>query len=150
MANLSEQEQALLMRALDGELSAEQEQEFQVLMQHHEEVRKEWEAMKKLKDMTGTMKFNELPEETWDHYWAGVYARMERGLAWLLMSIGGALVLTIAGYEAIGRMLSDTALSLPAKFGIVALLLGTAILVVSIIREKWFTHKSDKYRKVIR
>lgn len=150
MTNLSEQQQALLMKGLDGELSGEQEQEFHELLQHHEEVRKEWEAMKKLKEMTGTMKFNEPPEETWDRYWAGVYARMERGLAWLLVSIGAALVLTIAGYEAIGRMLSDTALSLPAKLGMIALLLGTAILVVSVAREKWVTRKSDKYREVIR
>lgn len=150
MANLNEQQKALLMRALDGELSEEQEQEFHALMQHHEEVRKEWETMKQLRDMTGAMKFNEPPEETWDRYWAGVYARMERGLAWLLVSIGAALVITIAGYEAIGRMLTDAALPLPAKLGMAALVLGTSILVVSIVREKWFTHKSDKYRKVIR
>lgn len=150
MKELTSRDQELLTKALDGELSSAEEQEFRILLRKNEDVRKEWQSMKELKEITGTMQLPHPPEETWDRYWARVYARMERGLAWLLVSIGAAIVLAIAGYEAVARMLEDATLSLPAKLGMIALLLGAAILVVSVAREKWFTRKSDKYREVIR
>lgn len=97
-----------------------------------------------------SLDFRKPPEETWERYWAGVYARLERGLAWLLVSVGAAVVLAYAGYQVVAKLMSDATIPIFVRAGVAALLLGVAILFVSVLREKWFTHKSDKYREVIR
>ena len=96
------------------------------------------------------LKFKQPPEETWDRYWAGVYSRLERGLAWLLISIGTAVVLAIVGYAAIMKFLEDTSTPLAVKLGVGALLLGGAVLLVSVLREKMVMRKTDKYKEVTR
>jgi hypothetical protein len=86
----------------------------------------------------------------WARYWVGVYARLERGIAWVLISVGGAILLAVAGYQALLALLEDTAMPLLGKLGLVVLVLGAAILLVSVVREKWFLRKTDKYKEVVR
>jgi hypothetical protein len=67
-----------------------------------------------------------------------------------LVSIGAAVVLAYAAFQAITNLIADTTIPGVLKIGIAALLLGVAVLAVSVFREKWFARKSDTYRKVIR
>ncbi|MGH2568029.1 MAG: hypothetical protein ACRDGA_06785 [Bacteroidota bacterium] len=150
MAELHEHEAMLLEKALAGLLSDQERGEFEKLLRANTTLRKEWESVQSLKEVTSTMKLKHPPEETWDRYWAGVYARLERGLAWLLISVGTALVLAIAGYHTVIEFLSSSDTPLVVKLAVAALVLGGAILLVSVAREKWYTSKSDKYREVIR
>jgi len=150
MSMLTEREQQLLTKAVDGELTPAEQQEWEELMRKNPALREEFAEHQSLKEVAMEFTFKKPPEETWDRYWAGVYARIERGLAWLLVSIGAAVVLAYAGYQAIAELISDETIPWPVKIATAALLLGLAVLVVSVLREKWFTHKSDKYREVIR
>lgn len=150
MSSLTERQQQLLTKAVDGELTAAEKLEWEELLRTNPAVREEFTAHQSLKEVTMEFTFKKPPEETWDRYWAGVYARIERGLGWLLVSIGGAVVLAYAGYQAITGLIADATIPGLVKLGIAALLLGLAVLVVSVAREKWFTRKSDKYREVIR
>ena len=147
---LSERELVLVNRAIDEMLSREETEELQQLFAARPAVRCEYEAMKSIKEATMELTFKQPPEETWDRYWAGVYSRLERGLAWLLISIGTAVVLAIVGYAAIMKFLEDTSTPLAVKLGVGALLLGGAVLLVSVLREKIVMRKTDKYKEVIR
>ena len=148
--NLSERELLLITKAIDEMLSPDETQELDRLLAERPEVRREYESLKSVKEATMELKFKQPPEETWDRYWAGVYSRLERGLAWILISIGAAVVLAIGGYGAVMKFLEDTATPLAVKLGVGALLLGGAILLVSVLREKLVMRRSDKYKEVIR
>lgn len=150
MKELTDQEHMLLAKAVDGELTQKESIDLQKLLAAHPELQNELASMKSLKETTMSMKFKQPPEETWDRYWAGVYARMERGFAWLLVSIGGAILLAFGAYNAAISFMHDESIPFLIKLAIGVVALGTAILFISVLREKWFVHKSDKYREVIR
>jgi len=147
---MTEREQSLIARSLDGSLSTDEQREFDRVMKAHPDVRREMESLRSMKEVTMELQFKKPPEEQWARYWAGVYARLERGVAWVLISIGGALVLAVAAYRMVEVLVQDTAMPLLMKLGIVALVLGGAILLVSVVREKWFLRKPDRYREVER
>jgi hypothetical protein len=147
---LSERELGLLNKAIDCMLSPGEAEEFRRLLTGRSDVRSEYESLKSVKEATMEMKFKQPPEETWDRYWAGVYSRLERGIAWLLISIGAAVVLAIVGYGAVMKFLGDTSTPLAVKLGVGVLLLGGAVLLVSVLREKLMIRKKDKYKEVIR
>ena len=99
MDDLTTHEQELLMKAVDGLLSADEEKELAVLKEKKPGIEAELQSLQSLKEATMEMKLRNAPEETWDRYWAGVYSRMERGLAWLLISIGAAILFGFAIYS---------------------------------------------------
>jgi len=140
----------LIARALEDLLTREEERDLETLMASRPEVRREIESLRSLREVTMGLEFKKPPEEMWTRYWAGVYSRLERGIAWLLISIGGALLLALGTYRALEALLDDTTLPLALKLGVVALVLGGAILLVSVVREKWFLRRNDKYREVVR
>ena len=147
---LNERESMLLGKALEGQLEKSEEQEVRELLQRRPELASEFHSLKAIQEVTMGMQFTKPPEETWDRYWAGVYARMERGLAWALISIGAAVVIAFAGYHAVLAFLANTTTPLVVKIALAALVLGGAILLVSVVREKFVLRKTDKYREVIR
>jgi len=147
---ITEHEGALIAKALEGTLTAEEERELEAVMAARPEVRREMESLRSVREVTMELQFKKPPEEMWARYWAGVYARLERGIAWLLISIGAALLLALAAYQAVEALLEDATQPLAVKLGVVALALGGAMLLVSVVREKWFLRKTDKYREVVR
>ncbi|MFQ5674329.1 MAG: hypothetical protein ACE5G1_00405, partial [bacterium] len=91
--------QTLLMKAIDGEIGADERAEFERFITSDSAFKKEWQQLKKLKEVTSNMNFKSLPGEAWDKYWLNVYNRLERGLAWILFSIGGIILLTYGGFK---------------------------------------------------
>jgi ferric-dicitrate binding protein FerR (iron transport regulator) len=142
--------QMLLMAAIDHELSAEDEREFKRYLAASPDCQREWEEYKKLKEATMQLKFMQPAEEAWDRYWLNVYNRIERGLGWILTSIGAMIVLFYGAYKAVQSILADTELQWFVKAGILAMLGGMVILLVSVLREKLFTRKTDKYKEIQR
>jgi ferric-dicitrate binding protein FerR (iron transport regulator) len=140
----------LMTGALDGELSADEQAEFQQMLVNSPERQQEWNEHRKLKEITMRLKFTNPPEEVWDRYWIGVYNRIERRAAWILVSLGAMVVLFFAGYKAAASLLADAQTPWLVKGGILALLAGGVILFVSVLREKLFTRKTDKYKEVER
>ncbi|RMD95430.1 MAG: hypothetical protein D6813_00400 [Calditrichaeota bacterium] len=140
----------LLMQVIDGELTHEEQEEFEKFLRSYPELKDEFKQYQKLKEVTRTMKFKSPSAEVWDHYWTQVYNRLERGLAWILVSIGAIILFTYALYEAALKIIADPNLPRLVKLGILALVTGLVILLVSVIREKIFVRKSDKYKEVQR
>lgn len=96
------------------------------------------------------IKFTQPSGEGWDRYWLNVYNRIERGLGWILISIGAAILLFYGAFKAVESILADMQLEWFVKAGILAVLGGLAILLISVIREKFFTRKADKYKEIQR
>jgi len=140
----------LLMGAVDGELTSDEEIEFFRLVDHYPAFQKEWESYKKLKEVTRAMKFKSPSKEVWDNYWLNIYNRIERGIAWIIFSIGCIILITYGLFKGIEAMLADTQLEGIVKIAIIAVIAGLVILLVSVIREKLVTRKSDPYKEIQR
>jgi len=141
--------QRLLMAAIDGELDDQSRLQFEHFVQHYPECQAEWRKYAKLKEVTQTMQFKNPPPEVWENYWRSVYNRLERSLGWILLSLGAVILLTYGGFKAIEALLADTEIELVMKIAILAVIAGAAVLLVSVLREKLFTARTDKYQKEI-
>lgn len=140
----------LMMGAIDNELSPEEKAEFEKFLESNSEFNKEFEQYKKLKEVTTEMRFASPPIEMWDGYWLNIYNRLERGIGFLLLSIGSMILLAFGGFRLVETLLHDSGLGWIFKAGILFLIGGLAVLLVSVIREKWFTHQRDPYKEIVR
>ncbi len=134
----------------DDELNAEEKVEFNNLLETNTDLKKEFEEQKRIKEVLSKMKLKNPSREVWDSYWMGIYNRIERGIAWVVISIGALIFFGYASYEVVNAFINDTQTPPLAKFGITLLIFGALILIFSIIREKIFTSKRDKYKEVQR
>ncbi len=141
--------QQLLMAAIDGELSAEEKPQFERYVREYPECHAEWQKYLKLKEVTQTMQFTKPAPEVWDRYWVSIYNRLERGIGWIVFSIGCVILLTYGGFKMIEAVVTDSKLEAIVKIGIIALIGGLLIVLVSVIREKIFTARTDKYQKEV-
>ena len=140
----------LMMAGLDGELSHADTSELERLMANDPALRAEWNQLQRVKEVTTTMRLREPPREVWDGYWLGVYQRLERGLAWILVSLGAIIVLSWGAWEGLRALWFDEELPTLVKAGAVTLVIGVVALVVSVAREKLFVRRTDPYKDVIR
>lgn len=140
----------LLVQAVDGELDAEGQAEFEGFLKNYPECRQEWQQFKRVKEVTRTMKFKNPSEEVWDTYWLNVYNRLERGLGWILFSVGAIILVTYGLYQAVLEIFRDTQLPVILKLGMLGVIGGGVILLISVAREKLKLRKSDRYREVKR
>jgi len=145
-----EQVRRQMMAALDGELSGEERAELDRALAEDNELLGEWERLGKVKEATEQMRYREPPEETWEHYWVSVYNRLERGFGWVLISIGALVLVGYGTWHALGELLGDSAVPGFIKLAIFAGLFGGLILLFSVIREKLFVHKGDRYKEIQR
>ncbi len=140
----------LLMGAVDQELTSSELKEFNHLVEANPDLRKEWEQYKKLKEVTQAMKFKSPSKEVWDNYWMNTHNKIERGIAWIIFSIGAIILITYGLFKAVEAIIADPQLEGIIKIGIIAVLLGLVILLVSVAREKLFVKKSDPYKEIQR
>ena len=111
-------------------------------------VGKLFEEMKKFEEVMGKMAFKKPPKETWELYWSGVYNRLERGIGWIFMSIGAMILLFFGGYKMVEGIVQDPEIPLLLKVGILAVLAGMVVLLVSFGRERIFVDKRERYKEV--
>ncbi|MFA6232620.1 MAG: hypothetical protein WC824_00355 [Bacteroidota bacterium] len=139
----------LMMKALDGELAGSEHSEFENFLRN-KECTDEWAQFQKVKEATMALKFSTPAPEAWDTYWTNVYNRLERGLAWLLLSLGAVTILAWSALLAAEGLWDDKQVPLLMKIAIFSVSGGLFLLFFSIIRERWFTSRHDKYKEVIR
>jgi anti-sigma factor RsiW len=140
----------LLMGALDGELSPTEQGEFDRALEEDAGLRAEWDRLRRVKEVTDTMRMRKPSGEVWDSYWEGVYRRTERGLAWILVSVGAIVLVSWGLVHWVQDVLADTTVPPLIRWASVALVIGLVILFVSVLREKLHVRKSDPYKDVIR
>lgn len=142
---------ALLMAAVDNELTPGDRRELETLAAQSPAVREEWDRLIRVRSITQTMTWKEPAVETWDRYWGNVYNRTERKVAWLLI-LGGALVISgWALWEAVpawfASIWEDDSMPVAVRIATVTAMLGGLLLVVSVIREQLTVKRTDPYDK---
>lgn len=79
-----------------------------------------------------------------------VYRRVERGIGWILFSVGAIVVLSYGVWRGVQELVGDVTIPWYVKAGVLALSIGIVVLAVSVFREKFFVFRDDPYRKVRR
>ncbi len=140
----------LLIKLVDDEISPEEQTRLDQHLSTCRECQNDLNELRKWKEVSHSMKGKLLPDMAWDEYWRNLYNRLERGISWILISVGAIILLGIAAYHFVLNLLEDTQLGLLEKLGIFALVFGFVILFVSVTREKLMVRKHDKYKEIIR
>ncbi len=138
----------LISSYFDGELDKEKKKLAEEHLRECSECREEFEGMNEFEEVMGKMEFKKPAREVWEIYWTSVYNRLERRIGWILLSLGAMIVLFFGGYKAIEGIIQDPTTPLILKVGIIALLGGLVVLLVSIIRERIFVRKRERYKEV--
>jgi hypothetical protein len=139
----------LINKYIDNKLSNKDKIQLQKIIREDEKLKNELKDFDEIKEVISMLKTQD-PDKDWEKYWSHLYNRLERGIGWIITSIGAILLLTFAGFQFVKELIRDPELALYAKIGILALVLGIVILFVSIIRERIFISKTDKYSKEVK
>jgi predicted anti-sigma-YlaC factor YlaD len=139
-----------LMAYLDGEIEEERKSEVEKHLSECEICSREYKSFARLKEVTDNMRFADLSDQLWTGYWKGVYRRLERGAGWVFFSIGAIILLCFGAFQFFRELFADPNISWIVKVGVSTCAFGTIALLVSIIRERLFLYKTDRYREVKR
>ncbi|UCC73578.1 MAG: hypothetical protein JSV86_03170 [Gemmatimonadota bacterium] len=145
-----ERARRLMMAGLDGELLAGERAELERLLDDHPALRAELERLQRVKEVTGSMALKRAPEEVWGDYWASVYSRLERGIGWILLSLGAIVLISYGAWHGVKQLIADVTMPMYIKAAILALLVGIVVLLVSVAREKVFVGQRQRYKDVER
>ncbi|OHB60822.1 MAG: hypothetical protein A2167_00750 [Planctomycetes bacterium RBG_13_46_10] len=140
----------LMMAYLDNEMDDEQKRAFEEHLASCAQCTKELKEFQKLKQLTDGVTLVEPEDRIWEQYWGGVYNRVERGIGWIVFSISAILLTIYGGFELIEKIIKDQTVGILLKFALLALIAGLAILFVSVLRERIYFWKKDRYRDVRR
>ena len=140
----------LMMGYLDDELDAEQQKTLQQHLESCPECRAELEEFSQLKQITDDAALRQPEDVLWQQYWGGLYNRIERGGGWVLFSVASILLLIYGGFKLVESLVKDPTVDIILKAGVVVLIAGLAILFVSVLRERIYFRKKDRYKDVRR
>ena len=139
---------ALMMAALDGECSEAERRRLETHLATRPDLQAEWARLQRVKEVTMTMGVARPPEEFWDQFRRSALHRSERGVAWTLIAVGAGILAVSALWAWIEAWLAaDIPWLLKLASG--ALAVGIALLVVSVLRERWVLSRRDPYAKEI-
>ena len=140
----------LMMAYLDDELDDGQRKAFETHVATCRGCAEELAQFQRLKALTDRAALAEPEDRVWQQYWGNVYNRMERGLGWMISSIAALLLFVYGSWTAIERIIRDPAVGLFLKIALLALIAGVAILFVSVLRERLFFWKRERYKDLRR
>ena len=138
----------LVFSYFDGELDTAQKRLVDDHIKTCSECKREFDELAKFEEVMGKMELKKPPEEAFKLYWGSVYNRMERQIGWILLSIGAVIVLFFAGYHLLRGIIEDVNTPLVLKIGILAALAGLVILFVSVLRERIFVNRRERYKEI--
>lgn len=140
----------LLAGYQDGELDGAQAAAVREHLAGCETCRAELARLNKVKEVASKVQYKDLPLEVWEGYWQGVYRRIERGLGWIFASLGAVILLCFGLFQLVRDFFLRPEISIFAKLGVGAMIIGGAFLLVSLIRERMFAYHRERYREVQR
>jgi ferric-dicitrate binding protein FerR (iron transport regulator) len=145
---IDERMRNLMMAALDGEIAKRDRRELDAAIEASDDLEGEWDRLQRLKEVTGTMRLESPPDRIWQDYWSSVYSRMERGVAWIFLTVGAVVLVSWSVWQAVDEIFQSSDAPWFLKVGTVSLIVGTVILLVSVIREKVFVNRRNPYKDV--
>ena len=140
----------LMMGFLDDELDSEQTQQFERHIAQCPQCAEELEGFRKLKAVTDDMNLVEPEDRVWQQYWRNTYNRIERSIGWVFFSIAAIVLIIYGGFKVVEGVITDPRVGLTLKIALLTLIAGLAILLVSVLRERLYFRKKDRYKDVRR
>ena len=138
--------ETLMVKAVDGLASPGERETLMSWLADHPELATEYETHLALKALTdGWVKRLEA-DLIEDRFEKNPLSRVEKGVGWTLFLIGYALLMG----GGVGALWVDPEVPTWVKWGAGLVTSGTLVLLISAIRWKWNTMKSDPYKEVIR
>jgi anti-sigma factor RsiW len=138
----------LMMAVLDGEATAADRAEMEALVGRRPDLQAEWIRLQRVKEVTMTLGVAKPPDEFWDQYRRSVMHRTERGVAWALIAVGAAILAASAAWRWIEAWFAtDVPVVIQVASG--AIFVGGALLIVSVLRERWVLSRRDPYSKEV-
>jgi hypothetical protein len=134
------------MRWLDGELDALEVSQYEAHVRECEECRRELASLGRVVRMTEELKLRVPDDEFWKGYWEGVYRRSERRFGFVLLVAG---ILAILGYGIVRALRSPELLSYEG-ISVMLILVGLIVILLSVVRERYYESKNDPYKEVER
>jgi len=131
-------------------LTDEERRAFEEKLAQDPGLQAELEEFRKLKAVTSSVRYADLPDEVWEQYWHSIYRKTERGIGWILFSIGAIVLLCFGGYTLFSELWSDPEAPMWLKIGVSALGAGSVFLLVSYGRERLFAYNRDRYKEVMK
>lgn len=139
-----------IAKLVDGELSTEEKELLEKHIEQCESCRTELVKQKRLAKELEQMNVKQPHDESLDRYESHVFARMERGVAWILLSIG-AVILGCAGlFYLVQDFFFSPEVPLAIRVGTGFAVAGSIVLAVATLRHRLATYKTDKYKGVVR
>ena len=140
----------LMMGYLDNELTDEQRRQFEEHLAGCPQCANELKNFRKLKAITDEVTLVEPEDRIWQDYWNSIYNRTERGVGWIVFSVAAILLTIYGGFKLIEELIKDDKIGMLLKVGLLALIVGLAILFVSVLRERLYFWQKDRYKDVRR
>ena len=140
----------LMMASIDGESTPEEEIALKEILLNHPDWAEEYHQLKTMKEMTSQTKLKEPQPELWDSYKRTVFTRVERGIGWILFTIGALVLLFYGAWTMLSSIMTNPELAWWIKAAIGSVTAGVIILLVSLVREKLYLDKHERYKDVIR
>lgn len=140
----------MIMGYLDNELEDDQRRAFEEHLASCPQCRGEVEEFRRIIQVTDEVTLAEPEDRIWQQYWSGIYNRIERGVGWILFSVAAILLLIYGGFKAIEEIVKDPTVDIILKAGLLVLIAGLAVLLVSVLRERLYIQKKDRYKDVRR
>jgi predicted anti-sigma-YlaC factor YlaD len=135
---------------LDGELPPEDRARLEEHLEGCRQCARELAQLGRLKEELAMMEFQEPTDAELERYWRSIYNRLERGIAWVLLSVGAIILLCYGGFKLVEEIVRDPELAVLLKVGVVALVFGIVVLFVSLLRERLAVSKLDKYAREVK
>jgi len=134
------------MRLLDGEMSAAEAAAYEEHLRGCDVCHREMKSLGRVVRFSEELKLRVPEDEFWKGYWESVYRRSERGFGFLLLIVG---LLALTGYGIVRAVTSPGFLTYEG-ISITIILLGLAVIFISVVRERYHESRNDPYREVER
>ncbi|PYV42716.1 MAG: hypothetical protein DMG09_01970 [Acidobacteria bacterium] len=135
---------------MDEELTALEAVRVEQHLEECHDCTAELDDFRKLKEVTRNMRVVMPDDKYWDEYWSNIYNRLERKAGWILLSLGSIILSAYGLYWVIAEVFLDKNVHPVIRIGVLTLIVGFCTLLVSVLRERFFLSKSDKYERIKR
>ena len=143
-----EQCEKLIQKSMDMELTPEEKKYLKECLSNPE-LKQELEIYNKIVEILNMTKYETPEDKIWNNYWSKIYNRLERQIGWILTSISG-IILLFYFLVLIFKNILTSNIAVWLKMVIILFLLGISILLVSIIRERLYIMKKERYKDIKR
>ena len=134
----------LLSGYIDGELTQQEAQKVMLLLDKDPEYKKLYQEMLVLKQEVQSLSLQQSELAHLDRLFQEPVAKTGRIFGFALVAIASVILVAFILYS----ILLDTGIALVIKLAVVLLSLGSLFLLFSVLRQRIFVSKRDKYNRV--